>query len=152
MDRAYLAFLFAVEAGVDPGDLPEAPLMLIGDFFNKTSYLVRTRTVNVNLLHENLSGQWQAMWARMRPTVLVWRARPGNEHMYSDVEELASTMARMDARSGWSFRTDGDYLASRLPGLIAQVRGNIEIHEALRAVPVQFTSVPVPVRVVREAA
>jgi hypothetical protein len=151
MNRAILTFLLAVEAGVEPGDIPEAPLFVIGDFFEKMAYLVRMRTVDVRLLHENLSPQVQAWWARMRPTVLAWRERPGDRDVYTSVEELTAIMARMDVARGWSFRTDGEYLATRLPGLIAQVRGNLEIHEALRAVPIQFTSVPVPVSIVRDA-
>ena len=107
---------------------------------------------DVRLVNETLSGQVQTWWARIRPAVLAWRARTGVQDTYSSVEELATTMARMDAGSGRSIRTDDDYLTTRLPRVIAQARDSIEMHEALRAVPVHLTSVPVPVRVVGDGA
>jgi hypothetical protein len=152
IDRAYLTLLLAIERDTAPADMPEAPLFVIGDFFDKIALQVRTGTTDVRLIHETISGPMQIMWARMRPTVMTWRQRTFNREMYLYVEELAATMARMDKRRGWSVRTDDEYLAARLPGLIAQVRGNIELHESLRTLPVQLTSTPLAVSVVREAA
>jgi len=153
MYRAYRAVLLAIEAGTDPGDLPEGAVAIIGDYWQKMEYLTRTGKVDARMLHDALSAQVQTSWARLRPTVLAWREQGTyRSDMYKEFESLAATMALMDAKRGLSHRTDDEYLAARMPGLIAQIRDGLQIEEALRAVPVQLASGPIPVTVVRETA
>ncbi len=152
MSRAYLAVLLAIQAGTDPGDLPEGPVTTMGDFWGKIAYMVEIGSADVRLVHQYMSPQVQTTWARLRPTVLAWRQDAWRADLYDGFEHLAAQMARMDVKRKRSTPTDPDYLAARLPGLIAQARELIEIEEALRTVPVQLTAVPLPITVVREAA
>jgi hypothetical protein len=152
MSRAYLAVLLAIQAGTDPGDIPEGPVTIMGDFWWKIAYMIEIGSLDVRVVYEALSPQLQVSWARLWPTVLAWRHDAWRADLYDTVERLAAQMARMDAERNRSVPTDPDTLSARVPGLIAQARESIEIEEALRTVPVQLASVPLPITVVRHAA
>ena len=151
ISRAYLAVLLAIQAGTDPGDLPEGPVATLGDFWGKIAYMIESGIADVRLVYEYLSPQLQTSWARLRPTVLAWRQDAWRADVYDTFERLAAQMARMDAQRNRSTPIDPETLSARVPGLIAQARESIEIEEALRTVPVQLAATPLPITLVPEA-
>jgi len=148
MGRHILAIFVALETGADPAAIPDRAATEVGDFWDKVGYLVRNEHVDRRLVHGNLSHQVQRWWARLRPFALARRELQGAD-LWSSFEWLAAEMAKLDAKVGWSVRTDPEDLVAHLSRGIAELREALAAEEALRTVPVRLVTTPVEVRSVR---
>jgi hypothetical protein len=140
MARAKLAILLAIQAGVEPDQLPHRAVAHIGFFWQQIGYLVRSGHMDRQLVYRHLG-----------PQVQMWRAwlRPDD---WADFGWLADTSAAIDAKRGVAGWLNEATSAEQLPASIAHFRDAIELEEALRSVTVRLTPTPIPVRPERATA
>jgi len=148
MLRHVLAIYVALEAGTDPTAIPLRAAGAVGDFWDKVGFLARNGHIDGGLVHGEWGRPIQRWWAQLRPYALAQRGRIAAE-VWIDFEWLAAEMGRLDARKGWTTRTDADDLVASIPGGLVHVREAIAVEEALRTVPVRIVTSPVEVRSVR---
>jgi hypothetical protein len=139
MARAKLAILLAIQAGVEPDQLPNRAVSHIGFFWQRIGYLVRSGHMDRRLVHRHLG-----------PQVQVWRAWLKPEG-WEDFAWLAQASAAMDAEQKVAPWLDSAFLAEELPKSITHFRDAIELEEALRTITVRLTPTPIPVRAERAA-
>jgi hypothetical protein len=144
--RAKLALLQAMQAGVVPERLPARPLSHIGFFWNRIGYLVQMGHMDRRLVYEQLGDQIQWWWAALGPWVRWNRMADRDPTSWHHFELLASSAAAFDAKRGVVRRVDPDGLAAALPSLIEMFSQAVELEEALRAVTVRISPLPIPVQ------
>jgi hypothetical protein len=139
MCRAKLAVLVAIQAGVEPDQLPNRAASHVGYFLQRIGYLVRSGHMDRRLVHRHLGPQIQMWEAWLRP------------EGWDDFEWLAKTSAAMDVEQKVAPWLDAAFLAGQVPASITHFRDAIELEEALRVVTVRLTPTPIPVRAERAA-
>jgi len=137
MARAKLAILLAIQAGVEPGQLPGRAVSHIGYFLQRIGYLVRSGHMDRRLVYTHLG-----------PQIQMWRAWLGDDD-FEDFVWLADACATLDIQqkdAGW---LDDAFLADQLTRSITHFTEAIELEESLRTVTVRLTPTPIPVRAER---
>ena len=147
--RAKLALLMAMQAGVAPDALPARPVSHIGFFWNQIGYLVRTGQMDRGLVFEQLGDQLQWWWAALGPWVRRSRSEDGDPDGWQHFELLAREATAADAKRGVVRQVDGASITASVPGLVQMFTEAVELEEALRAVTVKVTPLPVPVETAR---
>jgi hypothetical protein len=149
MARAKLAVLLALEAGLDPLDLPDRALSHVGFFCQRVGYLAQRGHMDRRLVYEHLGSQIQDWWFWLRPRVLAEREGDHDPGLWQGFEWLAGDAAARDAHRGVRGRDDAERLAKSLPFFVEHFQQAIELEEALRSVQVRLTGTPIPVTSVR---
>jgi hypothetical protein len=144
--RAKLALLQAMQAGVAPERLPARALSHIGFFWNRIGYLVQMGHMDRRLVYEQLGDQIQWWWAALAPRVRWDRSVEADPTGWRHFELLAASAAAFDAKRGVVRRVDPAGLAVAMPTLIEMFSQAVELEEALRAVTVHLSPLPIPVQ------
>ena len=134
MCRAKLTVLLAIQAGVEPEQLPHRAVSHVGFFWQRIGYLVRTGHMERELVNRHLGPQVQMWHGWLRG------------HDWEDFAWLARTCASIDVEQKVTPWLDAKLLVDHVPASITHFRDAIELEEALRTVTVRLTPTPIPVR------
>lgn len=136
MTRSRLTVLEKIRDGADPAKLP-SQAGTIGNFWERTGYLVKAGHVDPALVYEYFDNTIQTWWAWLTPYAASSREQFSIAGIFENFEWLAGQMAEIDSRAGRPLAFDAAYLARQLPAFIEANLDVIRQAEDLRAVMVR---------------
>jgi hypothetical protein len=131
MSRYRLEILVALR---DRMEIPLGVGIALANFCEDAATLGRSGHLDVKLLWDSLSIDFEIWWVVMQPVIRRARALDG-ALAYSSWEWLVREFVGMDRRAGWSVTVDAEYVANwRAGGVVERLQDRVRVEQALRSV------------------
>ena len=105
MSRSKLAVLVAVRDG-NAANVSIRAAGEVGNFWERTAYLVRAGHIDRRLVHEYLGNSARSWVGWLTPSTHLWREREEEPRLQEHFEWLVGLMAEMDRKAGSTLTYD----------------------------------------------
>ena len=144
LHRSRLATLLSLRDGVDDATASRHAAIEVGNFWERVGWLVRSGKIDRKIIHAYVGTAVRLWWKLLAPSTEELRTQQQDVGVFEHFAWLATTIAEMDRRAGFSPDYDDEaFVRGLVRTSIDRSRGAIRLAEELRAVVVRPMSVEV---------